>query len=88
VLRRALTAKPIASSGASRLSFISTSMGTCGPACLSRLVSCVLIWLSRSAERGGAWIAASWFLSSAMVPKRYIAWRNWSRPACCTRPAR
>ena len=43
MLRRALTAKPIASKGASWLSFISTSMGTCGPACLSRLVSCVLI---------------------------------------------
>jgi len=49
LIRRALTAKPIAS----RLSFISTSMGTCGPACLSRLVSCVLIWLSRSAFRAG-----------------------------------
>ena len=43
VVRRALTANPIASKGASsstrRLSLISTSMGTRGPACLSRLLS-------------------------------------------------
>ena len=51
VVRRALTAKPIASNGASsstrRLSLISTSVGTRGPAWLSRLLCCALIWLSR-----------------------------------------
>ena len=57
MVRRALTAKPIAIKGASsstrRLSLISTSVGTRGPACLSRLVSWALIWLSRSALSAG-----------------------------------
>ena len=43
VLRRALTAKPIASSSTRTLPWISTSVGTRGPACLSRLHSCALV---------------------------------------------
>jgi hypothetical protein len=27
-------------------------------------------------------------LESAMVAERSTAWRNWTRRACCTRPAR
>jgi hypothetical protein len=53
VVRRALTAKPIASSSTRRLSLSSTSVGTCGPAYLSKLLSCALIWESRSAFRAG-----------------------------------